>query len=460
MRRSRPGRLRTGALLLATTVPAGMAVAVVVPGGPRARAQPFAGGGVITFGDAGYYGSPTDTMLTAPVTGMAATPDGRGYWLSAADGGVFAYGDAGYFGSAGGIDLDAPVIGVTGTPDGGGYWQLAMDGGIFSYGDAAFHGSTGNLILNRPVVGMTPTPTGKGYWLVAGDGGIFAFGDAQFYGSTGALKLNQPVVGMAATATGRGYWLVAGDGGVFPFGDAGFYGSAGGQPIAAGIVGLAPSPDGRGYTMAGGDGAIYTFGDARSFGSDAAVVPTPPITAFQVTPDGQGYWLLDRDAFATGFSRPAATVTNGVGPAIVRISAAEVGGDPDGGPFCNPYGPCEEWCSLFATWAWERAGVAIPHYPFTGDIWTWATQRGTALPPTARPAGGDLVLYGTGPANTATSVHVGIVAEVWPDGAITTVEGDAGPGPRGRGNVIINGPFLPSQSSSYNGFPIYGYAAP
>ena len=31
---------------------------------------------------------------------MAATPDGKGYWLVGADGGVYNRGDAGFFGSA------------------------------------------------------------------------------------------------------------------------------------------------------------------------------------------------------------------------------------------------------------------------------------------------------------------------------------------------------------------------
>ena len=31
----------------------------------------------------------------------ASTPDGRGYWLVAADGGIFAFGDAGFYGSGG-----------------------------------------------------------------------------------------------------------------------------------------------------------------------------------------------------------------------------------------------------------------------------------------------------------------------------------------------------------------------
>ena len=44
------------------------------------------------------------------------------------------------------------------TPDGKGYWLVASDGGIFSYGDAQFYGSTGSITLNKPVVGMAATP--------------------------------------------------------------------------------------------------------------------------------------------------------------------------------------------------------------------------------------------------------------------------------------------------------------
>jgi hypothetical protein len=69
------------------------------------------------------------------------------------------------------------------TPDGKGYWLVASDGGVFSYGDAIFYGSTGSLALNKPVVGMAATPDGVGYWFVASDGGVFSYGDAGFYGS-------------------------------------------------------------------------------------------------------------------------------------------------------------------------------------------------------------------------------------------------------------------------------------
>jgi ribosomal protein L24E len=88
---------------------------------------------------------------------MAATPDGHGYWLVAADGGIFAFGDAGFFGSAGSLPLNKPIVGMAATPDGHGYWLVAADGGIFAFGDADFEGSTGGVVLNRPIVGMAAT---------------------------------------------------------------------------------------------------------------------------------------------------------------------------------------------------------------------------------------------------------------------------------------------------------------
>ena len=62
---------------------------------------------------------------------------------------------------------NAPVVGLAATPDGGGYWLVASDGGIFSYGDAHFYGSTGSLHLNAPIVGMAATPERRratGWW--------------------------------------------------------------------------------------------------------------------------------------------------------------------------------------------------------------------------------------------------------------------------------------------------------
>ena len=72
----------------------------------------------------------------------------------ASDGGIFSFGDAHFYGSTGSLHLNKPVVGMAATPDGGGYWLVATDGGIFNYGDASFYGSTGSLRLNKPVIAM------------------------------------------------------------------------------------------------------------------------------------------------------------------------------------------------------------------------------------------------------------------------------------------------------------------
>ncbi|MGH9081988.1 MAG: L,D-transpeptidase [Acidimicrobiales bacterium] len=212
-------------------------------------------GAVTPVGTAQAHGSLVGTALNQPVVGMAATP-GSGYWLVAADGGIFAFGDAGFAGSMGGHPLNAPVVGMAATP-GGGYWEVASDGGIFAFGDAGFFGSMGGRPLNQPIVGMAATPGGSGYWLVAADGGIFAFGDAGFFGSMGGRPLNQPIVGMAGTPGGSGYWLVAADGGIFAFGDAPFEGAGVGTAIDAPAVGVA----------AGRSGYWIAYGQTASAGT-------------------------------------------------------------------------------------------------------------------------------------------------------------------------------------------------
>ena len=244
---------------------------------------------VTAFGAAAAVGGTALNNLTAPVVGVAAAPNGLGYWVVAADGGVFAYGDAAFEGSAGGTHLNAPVVGMAATPDGGGYWLVASDGGVFAYGDAAFEGSAGGTHLNAPVVGMAATPDGDGYWLVASDGGVFSYGDAVFAGSMGGRSLNQPIVGMAATPTGDGYWMTAEDGGVFAFGDASFKGSMGARPLNEPIVGMAASLDGGGYWLAAADGGVFNFGDAPFEGSDAGTPEQAP--AVGIAGLSGGYWI-------------------------------------------------------------------------------------------------------------------------------------------------------------------------
>jgi hypothetical protein len=458
------GRLASATLLLFAVVAVAAESAAIRSSTAGAAQVPhvYSDAGMIAFGN--VMNTPPDMPqpLNSPVFSGAATPDGNGYLLASADGGVFAFGDATYEGGLGNLGIQGPIVAMATTPSGKGYWLGALDGGVFAFGDAQFWGSMGAVHLNQPIVGMAATPDGRGYWLVAADGGIFSFGDAQFWGSTGNLVLNQPIVGMASTKDGRGYWLVAADGGIFTFGDASFYGSAGSENLPDPVVGMVASPDGGGYLMATANGVVLPFGDARAFGGLQLDPTATQISAIIGNNQGTGYWLLDPQAWQYSFATNSAEGKFPGSDQIAAAVASQIEPDPSAaqGAYCNPYGPCEEWCALFATWAWEHAGIPIPRYAFTGDIWTWSATWGVDLPPSATPSVGDAVLYGTGPQNTATSVHVGIVTQIWPDGAIMTVGGDSGPGRDGALSVAIDGPFLPWDSPSYNGTPIYGFSQP
>jgi hypothetical protein len=228
-------------------------------------------GAVLSFGDAHLYGSAGSPRLS-PIVGIAATPDGHGYWLVDSDGSVLGFGDAHFYGSAGatsagatsagatsagasalGGETTGSVVGMAATPDGGGYWLVGSDGGVLSFGDAHFYGSTGGKPRHSPIVGITPAPGGGGYWLVGSDGSVLSFGDAHYYGSTGGKPLHAPVIGMAPTVDGRGYWLVASDGSVLSFGDAHFFGSAAGKSLAEPVVAVSANPEGGGYWLVEGE---------------------------------------------------------------------------------------------------------------------------------------------------------------------------------------------------------------
>jgi len=216
--------------------------------------------------DAGDYCPPSTTPhLAAPIVGMAATSDMKGYWLVGADGGVFAFGDAPFLGSASNLKLNAPIVAMHGTPSGHGYWLVGADGGVFAYGDARFLGSASNFQLATQVDGIAVSSDGMGYWLVAKDGGVFAYGDAQFYGSMGGRPLADRVVGMSRTSDGLGYFLVGADGGLFAFGDASFAGSLIGSQVPPGFtIGIAVNGV-DGASGAGSSGYWFKIADGSQF---------------------------------------------------------------------------------------------------------------------------------------------------------------------------------------------------
>ena len=214
----------------ATPVVAGTATGdpVYCPGqtiGPNGATTATGGQYPYPYAVAPVPGEPNGAAL-APGVGMAATPDGGGYWLARADGKVSTHGDAVNYGSwpAHRSTRPSPTSSPPLTARATGWWpQTAASS---PSGTPHFYGSMGGKHLNAPVVDIAPTADGGGYWLVASDGGVFTFGDAIFHGSMGGTHLNKPVVGIAATGNSSGYWMVATDGGIFSFG-APFLGSTG-----------------------------------------------------------------------------------------------------------------------------------------------------------------------------------------------------------------------------------------
>jgi hypothetical protein len=194
--------------------------------------------------------------------------------------------------------------------------------------------------------------------------------------------------------------------------------------------------------------------------------------ALGVDPTGSGQWsglvtvqlvnlptttlASSAGANPTATSSCSATTTataSASGSTIVQIAQGQLG-TRETANNCNPYGPCEAWCSLFLTWVWEHAGINIPRLGYSGDVYKWGQAHSQVLPPTATPAPGDAVEFGTGP-NSGESEHVGIVEQVFPNGEITMISGNWG------NEVGRAQPFQPAQAAS-SGMPgpIYGYVVP
>jgi hypothetical protein len=198
-------------------------------------------GAIYRFGNAGNFGSPhakfanTSPEFLPVMRQIVASADSLGYWVyevgASGMGTVDHYGDAGFFGDTTsyvkqhpGVQLNGQPVGMAATPDGKGYWEVYSDGGVFAFGAARFAGSMANRPLAAPIVAIAASATGNGYLLVASDGGVFAFGDARFAGSRAGLP-HEPIVDIARNPEGPGYWLVSNNGEIFTFGGAPFLGT-------------------------------------------------------------------------------------------------------------------------------------------------------------------------------------------------------------------------------------------
>jgi hypothetical protein len=256
--------------------------------------------------------------------------------------------------------LNKPIVGMAATPDGRGYWLVASDGGIFSYGDANFFGSTGNLVLNKPIVGMITGPRGGGYFLVASDGGIFSFGTAPFFGSLGSQAIKRPIVAAAATPTDNGYWFTDSAGLVSNFGSANYYGSAP-SPLFRPVVGMAEAPGTTGAFV----GGTYLSG---SFGYD--------ISKFQCSnmPGGvHQIGIVQVDGSSSGNTNPCLSQELAwAGGGLNLYTYLTYGASATNEPGCNGDVSCNAGyqAGIFAFNDAVRAGAGSPATPWWLDVET------------------------------------------------------------------------------------------
>jgi len=208
-----------------------------------------------------WFGSPAASRLHIRISGMAATPDRRGYWLTTASGAIYAYGDAT---ALSGRHATNPVVGILAAP-GGGVWLLTTHGNVYNLGGAPFYGSpAAHRIRLSDVAGMAATPDGGGYWLITTAGTVLAYGDAR---PLPAVRSSHPLRGILAAPDGGAYAYTA-YGNVYNLGGATWYGSHRTRtPTAAGLT---VTGDGAGYWLLSTTGGAYAFGDATP------VVPIRP----------------------------------------------------------------------------------------------------------------------------------------------------------------------------------------
>ena len=145
-----------------------------------------------------------------PVSGIVDAPN-RGYWLYTADGNVYASSGTSFYGSPARLHL-TNVSGMAAMPDGEGYWLVTRRGIVYPFGKAAVHA---RIRPARPVIGIVAAPN-RGYWLYTASGNVYPSAGAPYYGSPHGSN----IASMLATPDGHGYWLITHTGKVYAYGDA------------------------------------------------------------------------------------------------------------------------------------------------------------------------------------------------------------------------------------------------
>jgi hypothetical protein len=275
---------------------------------------------VVAF-DAPFLGSPPTT--SPAVVGVAATSDGKGYYVLRANGAVDAYGVT----SNGSTAATVLPPGVTATgialdPTTGGYWMVASNGMVKGF-NAPFHGDTlvppGGWGQHPAAVAIAAAPDGSGYYVLRANGAVYAYGVKSHGSLAGHLfyRTIAPVVAVALAvdaATG-GYWIATSTGQVANF-DAPFLGSPmvdahgayDGVPVSA----LAAAPTGSVYFVLRANGEIDAYGvpPHGSITSTNALPAGAFASALAVDPVTGGYYVTLDDTPVAGYLNPFRALTS------------------------------------------------------------------------------------------------------------------------------------------------------
>jgi len=163
----------------------------------------------------------------------------------------------------------------------------------------------------------------------------------------------------------------------------------------------------------------------------------------------------------------AAAVSGPLGRRIGTIARSHLGAGASI-PGFEPPSVGYAWCAWFATNVWRKAGVPIPLSAASFWPYIWAEPRGLLFkrvgqpPQGGTPPAGAALMYGSGPASTATSEHLNLVDEVLPDGTFMVTGGN-----QDTSRVTRYGPCRLSRTDpaflrgpGCDARPIYGIASP
>ena len=133
-----------------------------------------------------------------------------------------------------------------------------------------------------------------------------------------------------------------------------------------------------------------------------------------------------------GCDEAAPALSGDVGARIGEISRRYLGKNARRQSFAGFRPPTTQlaWCAWFSTNVWKLAGVPIAVSHFSGHQYTWGQKNKTLFkglgerPRGPTPPLGSALMYGSGPQNVGTSLHVNLVDKVNPDGTFMTTGGN------------------------------------